>query len=235
MPITGNEIYKRTPTYDRDSRSIRLHAPQWKLLLAFDGERTLIEVAQALKIALPSALPDAQNFLAKNWIEEQPITLEQYLKRTAAEDADSIGGGLVVPPAASPKTESTAATPVAGAVPHTPPPLPVATASPVQVVSVAPVAPVGIATPKAAAPVSNTRPMRLSAVVDFITSLVGNIGLGQLLVYRVFLRVPPELLLSEDVASVHLVQDTSIIKGDKLQRAIADAVNAAPTRASPDS
>ena len=63
-------------------------------------------------------------------------------------------------------------------------------------------------------------------MVDFITSLVGNISLGQLLVYRVFLRVPPELLLAEDVASVHLVNDTSVIKSEKLQKAIADAVNA---------
>ncbi len=79
------------------------------------------------------------------------------------------------------------------------------------------------------------RVMKLSAVVDFITSLVGNIAVGQLLVYRVFLRVPPELLMAEDVASVHLVNDTSVIKGEKLQQAIADAVNAVAKRALPDS
>jgi len=42
--------------------------------------------------------------------------------------------------------------------------------------------------------------MRLSAVVDYLTSLNGNNALGQLLVYRVFLRVPPELLQAEDIA-----------------------------------
>jgi hypothetical protein len=77
--------------------------------------------------------------------------------------------------------------------------------------------------------------MRLSAVVDFITSLVGNISIGQLLVYRVFLRVPPELLLAEDIASVHLVNDTSLIQGEALQKAIADAVNAVAKRPLPDS
>jgi hypothetical protein len=76
--------------------------------------------------------------------------------------------------------------------------------------------------------------MKLSAVVDFITSLVGNISIGQLLVYRVFLRVPPELLLAEDIASVHLVGDTSLIQGEKLQQAIADAVNAVAKRSLPD-
>jgi hypothetical protein len=79
------------------------------------------------------------------------------------------------------------------------------------------------------------RTMRLSAVVDFITSLVGNVSLGQLLVYRVFLRVPPDLLMAEDVASVHLVNDTSLIQGEKLQKAIADAVNAVTKRTLPDS
>jgi hypothetical protein len=77
--------------------------------------------------------------------------------------------------------------------------------------------------------------MKLSSVVDFITSLVGNISLGQLLVYRVFLRVPPDLLLNEDIASVHLANDTSVILGEKLQKAIADATSAVTKRALPDS
>jgi len=77
--------------------------------------------------------------------------------------------------------------------------------------------------------------MKLNAVVDFITSLVGNISLGQLLVYRVFLRVPPDLLLAEDIASVHLVNDTSVIKSEKLQKAIASAVDAVTKRPLPDS
>jgi hypothetical protein len=79
------------------------------------------------------------------------------------------------------------------------------------------------------------RVMKLSAVVDYITTLVGNVSLGQILVYRVFLRVPPELLLAEDIASVHLSDDTSIISGEKLQKAIADAVNAVAKKALPDS
>ena len=59
--------------------------------------------------------------------------------------------------------------------------------------------------------------------------------IGQLLVYRVFLRVPPELLAAEEIASVYLVNDTSLIQAEKLQKAIADAVNAVTKRALPDS
>ena len=220
--MTGTEIYKRTPTYEREARNIRLHAPQWKLLLAFDGQRSLAEVALSAEIPFAEGLPLTQKYLDQAWIEELPITLEQYLKRTGARDLSS--SGAAVPPAVvlhEPKAESStsASTPA-------PPPLP---SAPAKSGEAAP-------KPEKPAPASAHRsPMRLSAVVDFITSIVGNISLGQLLVYRVFLRVPPELLIAEDIASVHLVGDTSLIKGEKLQKAIADAVNAVAKRPLPDS
>jgi hypothetical protein len=222
--MTGTEIYKRTPTYDRQAREIRLHAPQWKLLLAFDGQRSLSEVALSAEIPFAETLPVTQKFLDQNWIEEQPITLEQYLKRTGARDLSSIGAA--VPPAVvlhEPKAES-----AAPETPHAPPPLPAASV-PEKSAGASP------APEKRPTPVSSRGFMQLNAVVDFITSLVGNISLGQLLVYRVFLRVPPELLLAEDIASVHLVNDTSLIKSEKLQRAIGDAVNAVTKRQLPDS
>ena len=46
----------------RGSASIRLHAPQWKLLLAFDGQRALSEVALSAGIPFAEALPSAENF-----------------------------------------------------------------------------------------------------------------------------------------------------------------------------
>ena len=77
--------------------------------------------------------------------------------------------------------------------------------------------------------------MRLSAVVDHITSQLSNLSLGQLLVYRVFLRVPPELLQAEDIASVHLINDTSLIQSPALKLAIATAVNDVLQQPLPDS
>jgi hypothetical protein len=217
--MTGTEIYKRTHAYEREAREIRLHAPQWKLLLAFDGQRSLAEVALSAEAPFAEALPLTQKFLDQGWIEEQPITLDQYLKRTGTRDVSA--AGAAVPPATVLHEPEKEAAP-------TPPPLPVSPA---------------IGKPVGSSPVPekmpetkpSSRPMRLSAVVDFITSLVGNVGVGQLLVYRVFLRVPPELLLAEDVASVHLANDTSLIQGEKLQKAIADAVNAVAKRDLPDS
>lgn len=241
--MTGTEIYKRTAAYEREARDIRLLAPHWKLLLAFDGQRTLAEVALSAETSFAEALPLTQKFLDQSWIEETPITLDQYMKRIGARDI--AGTGASVPPAVvlhDPKKDAPvgpapvpAPTPVppkpaavtpAGTVP---PPLPIAPAPPVKPPEI-------VSTPeKASAPRSNRAPMKLSAVVDFITSLVGNISLGQLLVYRVFLRVPPELLLAEDISSVHLANDTSLIKGEKLQKAIGDALEAVTKRTLPDS
>ena len=215
--MTGTEIYKHTTAYHREAREIRLHAPQWKFLLAFDGRRSLAEVALSAEISFADALPLTRKFLDQGWIEEQPITLDQYLKRTGAHDISGVGAA--VPPASvlhEPRTETA------------PPPLP---ASPATGKTAGPSA----APERTPATNPSRRAMRLSAVVNFITSLVGNISIGQLLVYRVFLRVPPELLLAEDIASVHLVNDTSLIHGEKLQKAVADAVNAVTKRTLPDS
>jgi hypothetical protein len=238
--MTGTEIYKRTPAYDREAQTIRLHAPHWKLLLAFDGQRSLSEVALSAEIPFAETLPLTQKFLDSSWIEEMPITLEQYLKRTGARDLSGTGAAVpsaVVlhgPQGTAPAAPTATATPVA---PIAPPPLPPSPAPSIKPADAPKPAtpPTASATSAPTASSPTVRPMRLSAVVDFVTSLVGNISLGQLLVYRVFLRVPPELLLAEDVASVHLVQDTSLIKGDKLQKAIADAVQAVAKRQLPDS
>ena len=220
--MTGTEIYKRTPAYERQAREIRLHAPHWKLLLAFDGQRSLSEVALSAEISFADTLPLVDKFLSQEWIEEQPITLEQYLKRMGAREISAAGSA--VPPATvlhEPKRETAPR-------PSPPPPLPVSSSAPK-------ITELPAAAEKAPAIRTARRPMRLSAVVDFVTSLVGNIAVGQLLVYRVFLRVPPELLLAEEVASVHLVDDTSLIQSESLQLAIADAVNSVTKRSLPES
>jgi hypothetical protein len=245
--MTGTEIYKRTATYEKESRDIRLHAPEWRLLLAFDAQRTLSEVALSAEHSFADAVPLTQKFLDKKWIAEEPITLEQYLKRTGARDIATSGASVApavvlhepkkmdhAPAPGTPVSVRSAAPPpglvlppVPADAPHMPPPLPAGNASTATAIAPAPVTKAG--------PKSSRGPMKLSSVVDFITSLVGNISLGQLLVYRVFLRVPPDLLLNEDIASVHLANDTSVILGEKLQKAIADATSAVTKRALPDS
>jgi hypothetical protein len=235
--MTGTEIYKRTPGYEREAAGIRLHAPQWKLLLAFDGQRSLAEVALSAEMPFSEALPLTDKFLGHGWIEEQPITLDQYLKRTGT--TTSIGSA--VPPAMilhEPKPVASETKPEVS----TPPPAPISAPTektapafkapapatgglrlPPSIVSPPPV-PTTAAFPPPV-PVPRPRgPLRIKAVVDYIISQVGNTALGQLVVYRIFLRVPPQLLQAEDIASVHLVNDPSVVKTPILQKAIADSV-----------
>jgi hypothetical protein len=235
--MTGTEIYKRTATYEREAGTIRLHAPQWKLLLAYDGQRSLAEVALSAEVAFATALPLTEKFLTHGWIEEQPITLDQYLKRTGASDVSTIGSA--VPPAVilhAPKPETATAPQPSPSEPESKPEAPTASLPPPLTPKI--VTPPPLSTPP---PLENTPeikihpgPMRLSAVVDYITSLVGNTALGQLLVYRVFLQVPPELLQAEEISSVHLVNDTSLIRSESLKKAIARAVSEVAKRPLPD-
>jgi len=248
--MTGTEIYKRTATYEAEARSIRIHAPHWKVLLAYDGQRTLSEVAVSAETPFAETVTLTQKFLESNWIAEEPITLDQYMKRVGASDISKTGAVVapavvlhdpekdkpkpaapaapVVPPAPvavqPPLAPPTPVPRVTAPVPVTPPPLPPTKTTPVPV-AVLPATP----------PPATKRTMKLSAVVDYIVSLVANASLGQILVYRVFLRVPPELLLAEDIASVHLSGDTSVISGEKLQKAIADAVHAVAKKSLPES
>jgi hypothetical protein len=88
-----------------------------------------------------------------------------------------------------------------------------------------------------AAPAKETPPrtLKMKSLVDYIVSQVGNSSLGQLMVYRIFLRVPPQLLQDEDIASVHLVNDSSVVKTEALVRGIEDAVMEVLKRPLPDS
>jgi len=212
--MTGTEIYKRSATYERDATTIRLHAPEWKLLLAFDGQRSLAEVALSVDVSFAEALPFTEKFLHHDWIKEQPITLDQYLKRTGAPDVSAIGS--TVPPAIvlhAPKPESA----------PLPPPL-------AEKIAETPPAPNSSTTAKLSG-----YPMRLGLVINYLMSLATNHSLGYLLVYRIFLRVPPELLQAEDIASIHFSGESSLVRGEALKQAIANAVNEVTLRQLPDS
>jgi hypothetical protein len=224
--MTGTEIYKRTDDYEREAPTIRLHAPQWKLLLAFDGQRSLAEVALSVDVAFAEALPYTEQFLGRGWLAEQPITLDQYLKRTGASSISAIGAA--VPPSVvlhQPKPETVALPAVlASAVMEE-------TAPAFQKAADEPSA----SMPPPLAPVSPVGPLKLKSVVDFIVEQANNSSLGQLSVYRVFLRVPTALLQAEDIVSVHLVDDPTLVKTPALKEAISDAVGEVLKRPLPDS
>jgi len=206
--MTGLDIYQRTAAYEREAGSLRLQASDWKLLLAFEGRQTLDEIASGGKMPLEEAFSRAQRFLSQGWIEDSPITLNQYLKRTGALPPPPSKAVLEAKPEASAPAEVLASAvmeeatqsfrekPQARAQPH--------------------------------------GPMRLSAVIDYITSQAEEAQLGPFLAYRVFLRVPPQLLLTEEISSVQLVNDAALVRSEELQEAIATAVDEVLRRSLPE-
>ena len=238
--MTGTEIFKRTRAYETTAPTIRLHAPEWKLLLAYDGQRSLAEIALSVEIPFIEALPLTEKFLERHWIEEQPITLDQYLKRTGA--AETSAAGSAVTPAVvlhKPKPESpTPSTPT----PATPPPVPVVQPPPVLIPPIkeetVPLPPPlrQTATLPRTEPRPRPRgPLKINAMVDYIVSQAGNSSLGRLMVYRIFLRVPPQFLQAEDIVSVHLVNDPSVARSEALKTAIAMAAQEIIKKPLPDS
>ncbi len=64
----------------------------------------------------------------------------------------------------------------------------------------------------------------LKPIIDYIQNLSGPGTLGQLTVYRVFLKVPPGLLKDARIQSVKFVDDNFRIENVELLRAIREAV-----------
>ena len=203
--MTGTEVFKRTSTYEREAPSIRMHAPQWKLLLAFGRPAQPGRGGAKREHAVsPSPLAQTEIFLKNDWISEQPITLDEYLKRASA--SGSFSGGVIPP----------------SVVLHEPKPeLPKTAMKPRSENGTPPVGPADATRadlfPRAARCAS-------PPLLTTWSRWRRRSPLGQLLAYRVFLRVPPEVLQSEEIVSIHLVDDTSIIRTTALQKAIAAAV-----------
>jgi hypothetical protein len=78
----------------------------------------------------------------------------------------------------------------------------------------------GSATAPAAAPASR---WRLRPIIDAISAHAGGGIPGQLLVYRVFLQIPSNLLQNAGIHSLSLVDDNFTVNHAPLRAAILDA------------
>lgn len=78
----------------------------------------------------------------------------------------------------------------------------------------------------APAPVGGFTPRRLRTLIDAITRKGGGGLNGQLLVYRVFLRVPPALMFAAGIKSLNLIDDTLELQDERTYDAIRTAARA---------
>lgn len=76
-------------------------------------------------------------------------------------------------------------------------------------------------------PVPSSTPIRslsVSAVINFIIHQAPSDREGQIAVYRVFLRIPPELLKKNQISSLSMVNDQTTVEDLELQDALTNAV-----------
>jgi len=79
------------------------------------------------------------------------------------------------------------------------------------------------------------RKMRLGAVMSYITGYSPSQTEGQLAVYRVFLRLPPELLKHHGIRSLSLVDNSTQVEEGELTEALERSVRQVLGRELPDS
>ncbi|MEM1157819.1 MAG: hypothetical protein AAGH72_06155 [Verrucomicrobiota bacterium] len=80
-----------------------------------------------------------------------------------------------------------------------------------------------------------SRSLSVSALINFIVSKAPSPTEGQIAVYRVFLRVPPELLKKNEIRSLSLVNDQTRVDDPELQDSLASAVEQMLQQPLPDS
>ena len=110
------------------------------------------------------------------------------------------------------------------APPPAPEPEPVFAAVPEPaLVATADDAPAATAVAPAVAAVSTFAPRKLRRLIDAITVKGGGGLQGQLLVYRVFLRVPPALMFAAGIKSLNLIDDSIELQDERTYDAIRSA------------
>jgi hypothetical protein len=65
--------------------------------------------------------------------------------------------------------------------------------------------------------------LRLGALIEFIVRQAASNTEGQLAAYRIFLRVPPDLLKRNGIVSLSLVEDSTVVTDPELQTALLSA------------
>lgn len=230
MPaMNPHEVYERNPEYTGREEQFRLRPHEWEFYLRLDGRRTVQEIGDARKLELQWLVPTVQRLLDLKLIRAVEIDMEEFYKRFVREERAE--------PAAAPVAAATAATVT---------PAPIAGASAAPVVETrrlcfslrrsdgATSRPARLTEPAAAAPRNGPMPIpalaptveefHLKPLLDFIISQSGGSTVGQLAAYRVFLKVPNDLLRQAGIRSLNLVDADFTIRDPILTQSLLAAV-----------
>jgi len=240
MNTSGQETYIQSPDFERLAEGQSLSEELWLIAFALAKPATTAELVSACNVSPDVAAKGVDELLACGLIRKQTLTFKEFLaKRNGTQ------------PAAK-KTESVVSMPQPPVMERASPaqPAPVAEIYSIRIgfmpVSQASEKPVfitrfggdrmpGFATAmEEIRPVvipikvklkkpSTSSPMKLRPVINAIETKGGGGISGQLLVYRVFLRVPFGSLYDEGITSLKLVDENSTVRNPDLKAAILDA------------
>jgi hypothetical protein len=236
MNTPGQETYIQSPDFERLAEEQSLSEELWLIAFALAKPATTAELAQACNLTPVAADKAVTELLASGLIRKKTLTFKEFLaKRNNAQAKTEKAEAIVVAP-------SPTASPSAPALPGEiysirigVMPVSKAVANPVFATrfggdrlpgfAVATEEIRSIAVPTKAKPKkpSASSPMKLRPVINAIETKGGGGISGQLLVYRVFLRVPFGSLYDEGITSLKLVDENSTVRNPDLKAAILDA------------
>jgi len=224
-------------------------APEvWAVFAQLAQSRTASELADHLKLDVEAVNAALRRLVRRKLIRKHALTWRDYAATAAPFPAATTATTFESPsaPAATPVATTTSVAAPYAPSRSVPPfyvqPAPVATAAPrspiisLRIASTTPTRPASTvnlriqssttpspATPAATAAASTDTPgLRLRPVLDAIGAKAGGGVAGQLLVYRVFLQIPTELMQAAGIHSLNLVDDHFTLTHPELRAALAE-------------
>ncbi len=209
------EVLKRSSPAGGLDSDLRLSPPEWRLFTAVDGRSSLAELARRFELSGEAIALLAEKLKAAGLLAHAEYTTAEYheLFNSTTEPAApvSVPSSSAGEPGPRKFTASLKRR-VAGGAATPPPP---AASRP------------EVAGPdrdsRAAALLNRRESFHLRPLIDFIVSTAGGGTKGQLAVYRVFCKVPNELLLKSRITSLNLVGDDFEIQDANLKTRLLEA------------
>lgn len=229
MNTSSQETYIQSPDFERLAEGQSLSEELWLIAFALAKSATTGELASACNLTPDVAAKGVAELLACGLIRKQTLTFKEFLaKRNGSQSAQEKTGPIVVAIQPAPATEvhsirigqmpvaQTSSTPV------------FATRfggerMPGFVTAVEEIRPTPMSARAKPKKPSTNSPMKLRPVINAIETKGGGGISGQLLVYRVFLRVPFGSLYDEGITSLKLVDENSMVRNPDLKAAILNA------------
>ncbi len=231
MKDTLDDRYVRADDYASRVDSLEFSNQVWSVFGQFSQPRSGAEIASALRLA-----PEAVQTALRRLVDNKLIRKQTPGAAPAAKAAPAAAKTASAPSPAKPagKTAPAPAAPAAAAAGKR-----VVTIAPATAPTTAPVVFLRLASeraPKAPkAPLVNLKlggtaaaqascaPWKLRPILDAIGAHAGGGVAGQLLVYKVFLQLPPDLLKAAGLESLSVVDDHFTVTHPSLRPALVEA------------